>query len=432
MTLLDEPWPKDPRLAEVYDVECAGRWDHDFYLALADDLQAESIVDLGCGTGVFAVRAALRGLRVVGVDPARAILDIARTRPGGYWATWIEGDLHAVPANSADLVIMMGHVAQYFVNDDEWIETLRQIRRVLVPGGHLGFETRNPTIDWASEWTKANSEATYPHPTGGEFRSWVEVQDVVPAGDSYTITHEGNTILPDGSHLRALETLRFRTPQEVTSSLATAEFDVLATWGDWDRTAFTPTSRELIVFAAAKPGTDIGDSHVSSQLHLGHSLLGDVDAECPRGDSDLRRHVSLAADHLPKRPSDRSRQVAAKSRVGVARMDYPDRVVVVPQANHRRLLADHGDGRCRPPQAHLELHRTEDGWLVAGVGHRRHAQVDRFPDGPGSGPGRHRRDRSRAQHRIAVATVVALPLWVRVVRHLTAVQNALVARSQHL
>ena len=249
MTVLEHPWPEDPRLAEVYDVECAGRWDHDFYLALAAELEARSVVDVGCGTGVFALDAAARGLRAVGVDPAAAVLDVARAKTGADRVTWIEGDLDGVASASADLVIMMGHVAQYFLEDRAWQVVLEQVRRVLVDGGHLAFETRNPGREWATRWTKEKTETTYPHPGGGEFTSWVQMQRVDPSGEGYSITHEGNTLLPDGSHLRATETLRFRTLPEVRRSLEAAGFELVDAWGDWNRSPVSPERDEFIILA---------------------------------------------------------------------------------------------------------------------------------------------------------------------------------------
>ena len=251
MTLLREPWPEVPALAEVYDIECSGRWDHDFYLDLAAELGATSVVDLGCGTGVFCVDAATRGVRAIGVDPAAAVLDIARNRPGGENVAWIQGGLDLIESNSVDLVILMGHVAQYFVNDADWANALNEIKRILVRGGHVAFETRNPRTSWAERWTKDATTTVYPHPSGGEFTSWVEVKSVEGPSDSYTITHEGNTILPDGRHLRVLETLRFRSPGEVFASLADAGLELVNTWGDWERMPFDADSHELIVLAGA-------------------------------------------------------------------------------------------------------------------------------------------------------------------------------------
>lgn len=250
-----QPWPEIPELAEVYDVECAGRWDHDFYLALAAELGAASVVDVGCGTGVFAVDAANQGLRAVGVDPAQAVLEVARSRPGGEAVEWVHGDLRLVASGRADLVIMMGHVAQYFLTDADWAEVLTQIHRVLAPGGHLGFETRNPAIDWMGRWTRERTETTYSHPRGGQFTAWVQAKGQVGPAHSYTQTHEGHTVLPDGRHLRVEESLRFRSPDEVRASVEAAGLSWVQTWGRWDRSPFDPaTSGELIVLAGKPVG----------------------------------------------------------------------------------------------------------------------------------------------------------------------------------
>lgn len=250
MTLLNEPWPEVPSLVEIYDVENGGRWDHDFYLGLAAELGVGSVLDMGCGTGAFAVEAAARGLRAVGVDPAEASLAYARTRPGSERVEWIHGGADRAPGRAVELVILMGHVAQCFVDDDAWAALLSDARRVLVPGGWLAFETRNPIIDWAGRWTRERTTGTHPHPAGGTFTSWVQTREVVGPADSYTLTHEGNTVLPGGTHLRVTESLRFRSPGEVLSSLTDAGFEIARTWGDWDRSAFEPTrSAELIVQA---------------------------------------------------------------------------------------------------------------------------------------------------------------------------------------
>src|SRR6202008_4673493 len=134
-----------------------------------------------------------------GVDPAAPMLDIARTRPGGDAVEWIHGGAADLPSYVADLVVMMGHVAQYFVDDDAWSSVLRETRRPLRDGGRLAFETRNPAVDWVSRWTRDRTIATYPHPDGGEFVAWVEMRDVTGSSESYTTTHVGHTRLPDGT-----------------------------------------------------------------------------------------------------------------------------------------------------------------------------------------------------------------------------------------
>ncbi|MGC0273176.1 GNAT family N-acetyltransferase [Pseudactinotalea sp. Z1739] len=243
-------WTQDPALVATYDAECAGRRDHDFYLALARRLPAERVTDLGCGTGVLAVDLAAAGHQVTGVDPAGAILEIARTRPGGEQVRWIHGTSAGMPDDDADLVVMEGHVAQYFLGGTEWARVLDDIHRTLRPGGHVAFESRNPAARCWETWTRKTTEDTYPHPDGGQFRSWSHSIAVAEsAGYGAVETHEGHTVLPDGRHLVNQETLRFRTLAGLTDSLTTAGFTVTATWGDFSGADLTEHSPEFILLA---------------------------------------------------------------------------------------------------------------------------------------------------------------------------------------
>jgi SAM-dependent methyltransferase len=247
-----ELWTEDPRLAVVYDAECVGRRDHDFYLALAHEIGAVCVVDIGCGTGALAVDLSRRGCQVLGVDPAEAMLDIARIRTGGDVVQWIHGYAADVPSSVAHLVIMMGHVAQYFIDDNAWAHLLTEVRRILAAGGRLTFETRNPAVEWSQRWTRERTTTTYAHPGGGEFTTWIEMSAVTGSRDSYTTVHVGHTVLPDGAHLACPETLRFRSRREILASLATAGFDVEMTWGDWDKSPATPASDEFIVLTRGR------------------------------------------------------------------------------------------------------------------------------------------------------------------------------------
>ena len=80
----------EPRLAAIYDlVEGERREDLDHYLGIAAELEARSLLDVGCGTGILACRAASQGMDVTGVDPAAASLDVARAKPGAERVRWL-------------------------------------------------------------------------------------------------------------------------------------------------------------------------------------------------------------------------------------------------------------------------------------------------------------------------------------------------------
>src|SRR5262245_34286583 len=134
----------DPRLVELYDIENTRGADTDFYVGLAADLDARTILDLGCGTGLLTRELAVDGRQVIGVDPSPAMLAYARRQPGADRVRWVEGDASAVGTPAADLATMTGNVAQVFLDDAEWAATLRAIHTALRPGGRLAFESRNP------------------------------------------------------------------------------------------------------------------------------------------------------------------------------------------------------------------------------------------------------------------------------------------------
>ena len=74
-----DPQFEIPRLDEVLDPLDHDRADLDAYVSLVDELGAQTILDIGCGTGTFASLLATRGKEVIGVDPAKASLGCCQT-----------------------------------------------------------------------------------------------------------------------------------------------------------------------------------------------------------------------------------------------------------------------------------------------------------------------------------------------------------------
>ena len=77
------------RLAWVYDAFDGPRDDLDAYVAIAGEVGADRVLDVGCGTGSLAILLAGAGYTVAGVDPAAVLpsFDLATSREAAAGST---------------------------------------------------------------------------------------------------------------------------------------------------------------------------------------------------------------------------------------------------------------------------------------------------------------------------------------------------------
>jgi ubiquinone/menaquinone biosynthesis C-methylase UbiE len=145
-----EPWQLMGSAAELYErylvPAITSVWATDLVQRAA--LQAgERVLDAACGTGIVARRASERvGEQgaVVGLDLNPGMLAIARALPppSGASITWHEASVLAMPFSDATFDVILCQLGLQFFPDRT--QALREMRRVLVPGGRLLLSVFGP------------------------------------------------------------------------------------------------------------------------------------------------------------------------------------------------------------------------------------------------------------------------------------------------
>jgi SAM-dependent methyltransferase len=238
----------EPSLAALYDLFCPWdpQGDSGFYLPLV--MAANSVLDVGCGTGALLRRAKAEGHtgRLCGLDPAAAMLAVARAEGG---VDWVVGDLSTARwQGEFDLITMTGHAFQVLTGDEQLRVALAAVRTALAPGGRFAFETRNPLVRGWERWVPEHAQEITD--SAGVVVAMALQVELPVQGDlvSFTATYSSSSWeRPRVSR----STLRFLDVGALSRFLVGASLAIEDQYGDWDRSALGPASPEIITICRA-------------------------------------------------------------------------------------------------------------------------------------------------------------------------------------
>lgn len=229
------------KLAQLYDFDSPWSKDRDYYLALAGE-PPQHILDLGCGTGIMCEAYAARGHKVTGVDPAGAMLDVARHKPHGAEIEWVQSKAQDYKSEHLfDLIIMTGHAFQVLLEDKDMLATFAMMKGHLKPEGLIVFESRNYRIDWEKEW---NYDLDLKTPFGEvhESRRFIKME-------KDKMTFELEYKFPDET-LKSQSVLRFWSKNEIENHLKSCGLFIEKIRGDWDDKPYYPDTSHEMIFKA--------------------------------------------------------------------------------------------------------------------------------------------------------------------------------------
>jgi len=149
MTLKENSYGKFARYYDViykrynYDQEC------DFLLKMFQRFhggRANSILDLGCGTGSHDIILAKKGFKVVGIDSSATMIELARekVRSFGLQIEFVVQDMRELQLpKDFDCAICMFGSFGYVLSDEDLKNLFKGLRNVLRPNGLFLFEFWN-------------------------------------------------------------------------------------------------------------------------------------------------------------------------------------------------------------------------------------------------------------------------------------------------
>ncbi len=136
----------DEFLDHALDSFYNAHYDRPVCLDLLGDVLGRRVLDAACGPGLYAEVLVARGAQVIGFDHSPRMIDLCRERvPSGEFRVHdLANPLDWLPDSSVDLVLLA--LAIEYVDDR--IAALRELHRVLRPGGALVLSRQHPTGEW--------------------------------------------------------------------------------------------------------------------------------------------------------------------------------------------------------------------------------------------------------------------------------------------
>jgi SAM-dependent methyltransferase len=200
------------------------------------------VVDLGCGSGIWARELCDAGYQVLGIDQSSAMLKIARRR--APQARFRRASIYSTALPRCAAVTALGEILNYRFDEVAGLESLRTLFAVvnaaLLPGGLFIFDIATPNRVHGRRERHLLTD------------DWALITEHTHSADKTLLTRRITTFRRSGAAFRRTEEehhLRLYEVQDIAAALRSIGFRVRIRGGYGER----PFPRGLRAFLARKP-----------------------------------------------------------------------------------------------------------------------------------------------------------------------------------
>jgi SAM-dependent methyltransferase len=213
----------------------------DFILSQIDLTPGERVLDVGCGTGRHCIELARRGYRVVGIDPAEAMLSAARRAAAGTGVTvelrQLRGE-ELTERGAFDAVICLFTTLGQMEAGEDNRALLERAAQALRPSGFLVVEV--PQRDWVTQNLKTNERL-------GEGENYTLVTRRFEPAEK-AVSERFTRVSPQGERVYRLR-YRLFNPAELENLLVAAGLEIFGAYGGYAEVPITENSATMLFVA---------------------------------------------------------------------------------------------------------------------------------------------------------------------------------------
>lgn len=215
----------------------AARPEAEFAASALHVRDSDALLDIGCGSGRHLVHLSNRCTRCTGLDYSADLLAEARSRLARE-VFLVRADMRSIPLGCAfDVVVNFFTSFGYFFAEEDNMRVIRELARVLKPGGRFFVDYLNP----------AYARATL-QPSTIRASEGFEIQETRWIDSALRRVNKSTRVLRNGNEVERLsESVRLYEPEEFAAMLHGAGLSVRDRFGDYSGAALADDLPRMIV-----------------------------------------------------------------------------------------------------------------------------------------------------------------------------------------